>query len=210
MYIAIYHQYYADVYYIGSVNTNGMPHGIGIMCIGQNMIYRGEFQNYLFHGKGKLEYKHIEEEHIFEGEFENGLPHGQIIETIPRLGIRECRFLYGHADGFGITRYNQGKVHKGFIKNNMYDGFGVMYNSDGSVFYEGEWNNSKRNGKGISYQNGIKYEGEWKDDMPDGRGMLTNSKGVTFDGFFDNGDIVACFSSNSNSIIDDEDLDTSG
>lgn len=230
MFVVLYYQYCSDIFYIGQVNDNGIPHGKGMMSIGTNMFYKGDFNNNLFHGNGILECrndiryigefndnyphgigKYIEKKHIFEGEFNKGFPHGKIVETIPKLGIRECEFINGHANGIGITKYNNGIIHKGFIKNNMYNGFGIMYNSDETVLYVGEWKNSKRHGKGISYQNGIKYDGEWIDDMPSGRGALTNNNGVTFHGVFQNGNIIECYYSNNNSTIDDEkDMDISG
>ena len=47
-----------------------------------------------------------------------------------------------------------------------------------SDFYEGEWKEGKRQGKGVEYEFGTyKYEGSWEDDRKQGEGKFTFQNG---------------------------------
>ncbi len=57
--------------------------------------------------------------------------------------------------------------------------------------YEGEWQNSKRHGRGIwKRPDGMKDEGEWANDKPNGQGTLTLSNGKKRSGLWENGKFI--------------------
>ena len=54
--------------------------------------------------------------------------------------------------------------YEGEMKNDMKEGRGCLYHSDGDVFM-GEWKNGNINGYGIiTHFNGASYEGDWLDN----------------------------------------------
>lgn len=66
-----------------------------------------------------------------------------------------------------LIQKKDGKKFEGDWKNDIIDGHGTLYFSNGLKQYVGEWKNFKRNGKGISYykkKENIQYDGEWLND----------------------------------------------
>ena len=63
---------------------------------------------------------------------------------------------------------------------------------DGTLLYDGEWKNSKRNGDGTEYfenSKQVKYEGGWKNNQYNGKGTLYDASGnVVYDGKWKNGE----------------------
>ena len=69
-----------------------------------------------------------------------------------------------------------GDRYKGEIKNDQYDGKGIMDYYNG--IYEGEWKNGKREGFGIyKYNNNEKYMGFWKNNLEEGDGRYIYMNG---------------------------------
>ena len=55
-----------------------------------------------------------------------------------------------------------------------------MYYGNGDV-YNGEWKNSKKNGKGIIvYKSGNKYDGYWEEGKKSGKGIYYFKNGVFY------------------------------
>lgn len=71
-------------------------------------------------------------------------------------------------------------IYQGEWKNNMRNGLGNEYGSNGLLLYKGDWMNDMRNGYGNEYgSNGlIIYKGEWENDMRHGLGNEYNDKGI--------------------------------
>lgn len=67
----------------------------------------------------------------------------------------------------------------------MPDGNGKKTYFDGN-YYEGEWKNGLRHGKGVETYYGMKgrYTGEWKEDMKEGSGEEVYKNGDTYEGGF--------------------------
>lgn len=49
----------------------------------------------------------------------------------------------------------------------------MYYNKERTCFYEGEWKNGQKHGKGrMQYASGNVYEGEWRDNVKHGFGTM--------------------------------------
>ena len=59
---------------------------------------------------------------------------------------------------------NGNKKYEGEWKDSKPNGKGVLYNKNGKKQFDGEWMNGKPNGEGILY-NEQEYEGEWEDGL---------------------------------------------
>ena len=83
---------------------------------------------------------------------------------------------------FKIINYlNKGK-YLGENKNNIRNGYGILYYNDGSRYY-GEWKNNNKEGYGICYfYGGDEYEGEWKNDKMEGYGIYYYNNGNRLEG----------------------------
>ena len=46
-------------------------------------------------------------------------------------------------------RYPNGLVYEGGWKNNVKEGFGVLYSPDSTIIYQGEWKNDVFSGRGV-------------------------------------------------------------
>ena len=91
---------------------------------------------------------------------------------------------------------------EGEFKNDLFEGFGIAYFSNGARFegewekselkigayyypqgdiYEGEFKNNMREGYGTFYcSDGLIYEGEWKSNYPEGYGIIYSSNGTIY------------------------------
>ena len=117
-------------------------------------------------------------------------------------------------NGRGILyKYNEEKKKKSkkiiyygdFVKG-KYQGNGIIYydfkNKD---YYEGEFYNNLRHGKGKYYEkNKLKYEGEFTEDKYNGKGKIYYEDGLSYEGEFLNGDRKEIEKDNNNSKINDE------
>jgi len=102
-------------------SLHGKPHGTGKMYYVDGTVYTGGFEKGYFHGKGVIDYANGDK---LDGEFD----------------------------------YRGGRDY--------FAGNGTMYHADGSR-YEGEFNYGDKYGWGIEYdhQGNIVYEGEWEHGM---------------------------------------------
>ena len=123
------------------------------------LIYEGGYINGERNGEG-IEYHNMNGEIIFKGEYKNGKRNGKGIEY-----DRDGKIIF-------IGEYLNGKKWKGYgnkNNNNKYyeiiDGKGYINESDNSGvdFYEGEYENGERNGKGREYYDShLIFIGEYK------------------------------------------------
>ena len=93
--------------------------------------------------------------------------------------------LEKHYCGFGIIKGRDGDIYLGEKKNNLKDGNGTLYYSNG-IKYEGEFKNNQREGYGIYNMLGDKYEGEFKNNSFEGYGILNCITGNKYEGEFKN------------------------
>ena len=69
-------------------------------------IYKGQYKNGLYHGKGRLEFR---DGSVYEGQFENNKMHG-----------------------YGKIFFKDGSIYQGNFKKNLRDGTGISRSTDGS------------------------------------------------------------------------------
>ena len=121
----------------------------------------------------------------YEGEFDNTYKpdgNGSIYENgkIKYTGLFEKGILKSGTqfDEFGQENY---MYYSGTFKNNIPDGEGILFNKNGKKIYEGQIQNNKRHGNGISYfeNTGNKeWEGKWHNDHKHGKGILYDDNGT--------------------------------
>ena len=122
----------------------------------------------------------------------------------PLFFIRKLFMLVDEGKKLKILRYNkelQNTIEISFTNYKHFRGIELIYESnglvkeidyshdDGSLIYEGEYLNGKRNGKGKELYSGkIDYEGEYKDGKRSGKGReyFYNNK-LKFEGEYRNG-----------------------
>ena len=173
-------------YYEGEFNTEGVINGKGTKIIPNNLIYKGEFLNEKYHGKGIL-IKNEGNLSLF-GQWENGECKGKVIYKVEDEFEYEGNFENNKKNGFGIEKYNDGSEYEGNFVNNAKNGKGTYKFSNGEM-YEGNFEDNKYNGEG-KYIWGIEnkqYEGEFKNGIIDGKGVYTYNDGSIYNGFFENG-----------------------
>ena len=84
--------------------------------------------------------------------------------------------------------WEDGKYYLGQFKNNLPNGKGIKYNSNGNIMYEGDFINGKYEGNGkCIFENGQYYIGQWKNGLKNGKGTLYYKNGdVLYEGDFVN------------------------
>ena len=152
-------------YYQGEMHDNKF-NGFGRLWT-KRMSYTGDFCENDFHGYGYYSgYKSIK---TYKGEFDNGKMTGY------------AHIIY-HDNEFYIGNVLDGKKH----------GYGILYNSNGCIKIESNWNNNKAiDTTDIIeyYENGnIKYDGEYNGENWHGIGNLFwKNNNLKFEGSFNNG-----------------------
>lgn len=80
-------------------------------------------------------------------------------------------------------------IYCGDFANGKYEGNGILYDDyKKKTYYEGEFHDNKKNGKGKYYNNNkLVYEGEFSEDKYHGKGKIYYEDGTTYEGEFNNG-----------------------
>ena len=159
---------------------------------GKTLIFKGEYKDGQRNGKGK-EYRSQISYKYFKGEYLNGLKNGKGKkyyvdgETL----LYEGEYKNGRKEGKGAEYYINGKIKfEGiYLNGEMWDGIGYekdsnnsftinngvgyikKYDKYGHLFFEGEYKNGEKNGKGKEYNDNILiYEGEFSKGIRVGYG----------------------------------------
>ena len=176
---------------------------------GEKGIFKGKLEDRKnICGKGKIQYK---DGRIYEGIFENGVLNGQGKYTSSNGDTYEGIFTHGNLSGNGIiikAKENKTKssslnkedssdifqhekekiIYKGCIKDFKKEGKGIEECDE--YKYEGNFQNDKKNGKGlVIYSTGDQYIGEFKDDQLSGHGNYIWNNGDSYEGEFTDGKI---------------------
>ena len=139
-------------------------------------IYKGEYKNGLFHGKGEMVWSNGDR---YEGEFKNGLRHGKGTYVL----ANGTRYAGEHTDGFwhgeGVATFKSGDRYEGEFKMGDFGGKGRFVSYDGTA-YEGDFELGRLNGTGsIFYKSRNSYSGEIKDWLPHGKGTFIDADSST-------------------------------
>ncbi|XP_065523035.1 ALS2 C-terminal-like protein isoform X2 [Lathamus discolor] len=148
--------------------------------------YEGEWHWGKPHGKGTLKWRDGRN-HV--GDFKEGLEHGFGICLVPRRSedrydCYKCHWYKGKMRGYGICEYGNDMVYKGYFKDNVRQGFGILENcsAEHPFKYTGQWENDKKNGYGVweDKDRGERYIGTWLDDHKHGQGIVVTQSGVCY------------------------------
>ncbi|XP_068032419.1 ALS2 C-terminal-like protein isoform X1 [Anomalospiza imberbis] len=148
--------------------------------------YEGEWLGGKPHGKGTLKWRDGRN-HV--GDFQEGLEHGFGICLVPRRSedrydCYKCHWYQGKMRGYGICEYGNDLVYKGYFKDNVRQGFGILENfsAEHPFKYTGHWENDKKNGYGVweDKERGERYIGMWLDDHRQGEGIVVTQSGLCY------------------------------
>jgi hypothetical protein len=161
----------------------------------ESLIYQGQFQNGLFHGKGR----HFAPDGVYEGDFQSGVRQGQgrLVNNTDGFqydgnwsnnsiaGVGAVRDHVMGVDGSALGSARQRGVYHGPTLDGVPSGSeGLCAYQDGSE-YRGQWKSGKRNGVGqyVAPNNDV-FDGKWVGDQK-WKGRWTSAKGNEFyDGFW--------------------------
>ena len=148
---------------------NDKKEGKGILINSQGK-YECNWENNEINGYGKIYYNN---KYIFEGNFKNGKKEGKGIILNDKGEKLEINFKNDIIVGNGILYLNNGRIINGIFNNNYIPIEGKIIFKNGEI-YEGKLNkNGEREGKGkMNYNNGYYYEGNWINDIRNGKGIL--------------------------------------
>ena len=174
----------SNFYYYGEFNENGIINGAGIKIIKKNHIYKGEFSNGEYNGKGLL----IKNGASIFGDWEYGEINGNVIYKIDSKFEYNGNFENNKKNGFGTEKYPDGSIYEGNFVNNKKSGHGCLTFPNGES-YEGNFENDLYNGEGqyIWGKTGKKYVGQFKNGKIEGKGTFTYEDGTIFHGMFIDG-----------------------
>ncbi|NWV62950.1 AL2CL protein, partial [Malurus elegans] len=148
--------------------------------------YDGEWHRGKPHGKGTLKWRDGRN-HV--GDFQEGLEHGFGICLVPRRSedrydCYKCHWYQGKMRGYGICEYGNDLVYKGYFKDDVRQGFGILENfsAEHPFKYTGQWENDKKNGYGVweDKERGERYIGTWLDDHRHGPGIVVTQSGICY------------------------------
>lgn len=132
----------------------------------------------------------------YNGRWRNGKPHGFgkfvfVTATKDNNGIYEGDNENGRPHGIGTRYFRNGCKYEGKFVDGMMDGVGILKDKKDRVFYEGEFKEGLRHGKGrFNTKSGIVYEGMWVKGKREGHGRETNKRGTKYIGMYEDDRIV--------------------
>lgn len=141
----------------------GKFHDFGIINGQNESSYEGMWKLGKKHGSGKLIYP---DGSIYTGNFINDKKDGNGNFVWPDKTMIYGKFRKGEPEGLAKVILPNGIQLEGIYKNGLiFDGKGIYIYDDGSR-YIGEWEDGKRNGKGILLDNlgSTIKSGNWKDN----------------------------------------------
>ncbi|XP_077123971.1 ALS2 C-terminal-like protein isoform X2 [Ranitomeya variabilis] len=163
----------------------------------KNAVYEGDMSWGKPHGKGTIKWSDGRN-HV--GDFNFGQEDGFGICLIPdsardRYDCYKCHWRNGAMYGYGICEYADESVYKGYFKDNMRHGFGVLENRTSSTtswIYTGSWEKDKRSGYGVweTVDNSERYIGMWQENQRHGLGIVLLNTGACYQGVFINNKLV--------------------
>ncbi|XP_019725944.1 radial spoke head 10 homolog B isoform X2 [Hippocampus comes] len=142
--------------------------------------YEGETRDGLFHGRGTAKFKGG---HSYKGMFSMGVMQGTGVFTWADKVTYEGEFVHNMPMGQGKYIWPDGSSYEGDVCNGVRHGNGTY--KSGNATYKGQWNHSKRHGKGTVYYNQEEtswYKGNWVLNKREGWGIRRYPSGNIYFG----------------------------
>lgn len=186
--------------YEGEV-CDGKRQGYGTFrCVGNKMLYTGNWTNGKRNGKGRMEYDD-EGKSYYDGDWVNNIRHGYGTRQYPSGNIYQGMWFNNVRHGDGTMKWlDRDQIYTGQWENGIQHGMGqhiwLLPRIAGSQYplrnmYDGEFVGGLRHGQGsFYYASGAKYEGGWKNNMKHGSGKFTFKNGRIYEGIFEKDHIV--------------------
>ena len=178
------------------------------------LLYEGPIVNGKLTGEGKL---YQNSEIIYKGQFEDSRPQGKGVvydysDTIPKaIPVKIDNYNVSvdtestpdesitnmpaisnpSTEKKQLFRPDGSLLYVGELSDtNKLHGYGVLFDTNGNILYEGEFINGDMSGKGILYSEGkIVYRGQFYNNKFHGSGVLYQDGKITYQGQFENGAI---------------------
>ncbi len=195
-----YEAYKDGAWYEGEI-AGGLREGRGKMVYKSGDVYEGEFAGGDLSGRGKYT---CAGGAWYEGEFAKNKYHGHGVMHYAEKDSKN-RILYDgeweqnerSGEGFELIRYgSKGVIRRegtwakgkrcGFGRDLMVAEFNGTENEPPRLFYEGDFKNDLRDGRGVSYESGRRFEGEFSKGYM-AEGTLIYDNGQTWKGTFKTG-----------------------
>ena len=191
--------------YSGEINSDNIPHGMGVMIYKNieddtNIKYCGLFHNGKKHGHGlEYVYEYDGKYTLYCGEWKDDYLHKATISKINNHGLlitvyegtlnKDGEY---HGDNCILRNLSNIIIYKGSFFNGKKHGEGVEYYDNGNMKYKGIFFKDKKHGKGVEYhENGnLKYEGNFEDDLYSGKDtkLYTIDGNLSYEGDFVKGE----------------------
>lgn len=129
---------------------DSIPHGFGVLDYhsitrGSITRYKGEFQNFEYHGKGILTfYKEDETKCVGKGTFRKNKQYGKGSYSCADGEKFEGMYSEDKLNGKGILTYSDESRYEGDFKDGLPHGKGTKYDSSGNVTESGTFKNGYR------------------------------------------------------------------
>ena len=155
--------------YVGHF-LDGKKHGMGITFMNDKKFHYGNYVENEFHGNGRYYHPDLQTI-IFEGKFKRGAP------FVGKFFCNETNVYSGFFKNFcgEFCHLYDNRTYIGHFKNGKRDGYGEFLDLTDNMedTYRGYWKNDVYHGKGVLRNNNgnIRYDGEWKYGMKDGFGQ---------------------------------------
>lgn len=191
-------------HYIGQY-LDGRRHGLG-KWVHKGNVYKGEWKDDLFHGKGRLKYctggvcygtwdagrqsglckfKQADGT-VGLGYWVNGVRQGYGTIIWPNKDSYQGNWKRDRWHGLGRLTCHSGLIYVGHFDKNTFHGVGKLSLPNG-MSYEGHFERGLRSGKGkMTYSDGSTYIGAFENGAFNGAGLLTRTKGEVYNGWFVN------------------------
>jgi hypothetical protein len=144
----------------------GLPHGLGIYSDSFGNVYAGEFKLGFFWGSGS--YESASYNYRFDGQYIMGRRHGQGLIDYGQGRTYSGQWVLDQMHGIGQYTMTKQYYYQGMMKNNMFNGQGVLTTPDGYI--KGQFKNGKPHGycEQFANQSQQTLSGYWRDGMKQG------------------------------------------
>lgn len=179
-------QFRADgtIPYAGAVQ-DGERRGFGLRAdLDNRTTFAGEW---LYHGRQGVMVEN-KDDHSFLARWQGRTPDGDVTGDYAHFDPEGTLTCCGSTD-FGMRRIESHGWYVGPWADGTPNGTGLLVGMDGSLLYQGQWENGRRHGMGTEYRDGAPlYTGHWENDLYHGEGVLHLANGGSLTAVFAQGE----------------------